>query len=135
MSRMTNLNMTDTSGPRTTTYRTKRTRSLDEYESSSELSHPSSPTPTPKAQRVQTASANLGASVNIGGHGGHPLVCNLPPTCDPPKNKPTPLADTKELEAHYAKYHAHVCSEKRCRAVFPDERLLELVRPFSVFCF
>jgi len=54
------------------------------------------------------------------------LTCTLPPSCHPPRNAPTRLFNPKELEAHYAKYHAHVCEESRCAKVFPDERLLEL---------
>ncbi|TRM58744.1 hypothetical protein BD626DRAFT_410118 [Schizophyllum amplum] len=30
------------------------------------------------------------------------------------------------MEAHYAKYHAHVCEVDKCGCVFPDERFLEL---------
>ncbi|EJD00004.1 uncharacterized protein FOMMEDRAFT_30705 [Fomitiporia mediterranea MF3/22] len=55
-----------------------------------------------------------------------PLFCSLPPTCHPPHNTPTALADSNELEVHYAKYHAHVCEERGCAAVFPNIRLLEL---------
>ncbi|KAI0758536.1 hypothetical protein BC629DRAFT_1272162, partial [Irpex lacteus] len=51
------------------------------------------------------------------------IWCTLPPTCH---NRPTPLADTKSLEAHYAMYHRHVCELARCGCVFPDERLLAL---------
>ena len=54
----------------------------------------------------------------------HPLLCTLPPTCH---RHPTPIADTNDLERHYATYHAHVCSVKDCGCVFPDGRLLELV--------
>ncbi|KAI0333898.1 hypothetical protein GY45DRAFT_1210516, partial [Cubamyces sp. BRFM 1775] len=53
------------------------------------------------------------------------ILCTLPPTCNPP-NRPTHLAGTRDLEAHYAMYHAHVCEEKGCGCVFPDARLLEL---------
>ncbi|KAF8990666.1 hypothetical protein BDQ17DRAFT_1313735 [Cyathus striatus] len=61
---------------------------------------------------------------NGSSHGAsHPLLCSLPPTCN---QRPTPIANTKDLEAHYAKFHAHVCEEKRCGCVFPDARLLEL---------
>ncbi|KAL5513445.1 hypothetical protein ACEPAH_3844 [Sanghuangporus vaninii] len=55
-----------------------------------------------------------------------PLFCSLPPTCNPPHNEPTPLANVSELESHYAKYHAHVCEERGCAVVFPNARLLEL---------
>lgn len=59
----------------------------------------------------------------------HPLICTLPPTCD---RKPTPIANTNELESHYAHYHAHVCAVKGCRCVFPEERLLVLVCTMSL---
>lgn len=61
----------------------------------------------------------------------HPLLCTLPPTCN---HRPTPIANTKDLEAHYATYHAHVCEESGCSSVFPDPRLLELVSD-SLFYF
>ncbi|KAG6879935.1 hypothetical protein C0992_009291 [Termitomyces sp. T32_za158] len=57
----------------------------------------------------------------------HPLLCTLPPTCN---HKPTPLADSRELEAHYATYHAHVCEHHGCGTVFPDARLLELAHGY-----
>ncbi|TFK29607.1 hypothetical protein FA15DRAFT_731736 [Coprinopsis marcescibilis] len=53
----------------------------------------------------------------------HPLICSLPPTCN---RRPTPLANSKELESHYAKYHAHVCEQPGCGCVFPEAKLLEL---------
>ncbi|KAG6909362.1 hypothetical protein DXG01_000801 [Tephrocybe rancida] len=53
----------------------------------------------------------------------HPLLCTLPPTCN---HRPTPLANSRELETHYATYHAHVCEQSGCGAVFPEARLLEL---------
>ncbi|KAI0030637.1 hypothetical protein K488DRAFT_30185, partial [Vararia minispora EC-137] len=52
------------------------------------------------------------------------LVCNLPPTCN--KGHGTHLLGTHDLEAHYAKYHAHACEAPGCECVFPDARLLEL---------
>ncbi|EGN97024.1 hypothetical protein SERLA73DRAFT_185308 [Serpula lacrymans var. lacrymans S7.3] len=55
-----------------------------------------------------------------------PLLCTLPPTCNPPHHNATQIADSKELEMHYAKYHAHVCEQRGCGYVFPDARLLEL---------
>ena len=74
-------------------------------------------TPTPKAART-----SLPPTTN-------PLLfCTLPPTCHPPSNRPTPLKDARELEAHYAKYHAHVCEVFGCMSVFPDARTLDLVR-------
>ncbi|PCH36496.1 hypothetical protein WOLCODRAFT_140486 [Wolfiporia cocos MD-104 SS10] len=79
-------------------------------------SPPLSPQPTSKAAR--TAPITDLASP--------PVLCTLPPTCNPPQNRPTPLANTRELEAHYAKHHAHVCEERGCGCVFPDARLLEL---------
>lgn len=53
-----------------------------------------------------------------------PLLCTLPPTCN---HKPAPIANTAELERHYAKYHAHVCEDQNCGCVFPEARLLALV--------
>lgn len=53
------------------------------------------------------------------------LVCSLPPTCS--RNGGTRLQGTRELEAHYAKFHAHVCSAPGCECIFPEARLLELV--------
>lgn len=99
-------------------------RSRDEefaFEGSSQ-SASSSPnvTPTTKALRLSRAGATP------------PLLCTLPPTCHPPHNAPTALSDSNELEAHYAKYHAHVCEERGCAAVFPNARLLELVRLFKL---
>lgn len=57
------------------------------------------------------------------GVAAHPLLCTLPPTCN---HRPTPIANTRDLETHYATYHAHVCEESGCGSVFPDARLLEL---------
>ncbi|KAI0289929.1 hypothetical protein B0F90DRAFT_1789810 [Multifurca ochricompacta] len=72
----------------------------------------SSPSRTPKAQRVNIPVRS-------------PLLCTLPPTCNPP-NRPTPLSDTRALESHYATHHAHLCSSQDCGCVFPDAHLLEL---------
>ena len=79
-----------------------------------------SPEPTPKAIRTASLHGSDAAP------GSEPLLCTLPPTCNPP-NRPTPLANSTELEKHYAKYHAHVCEERGCGCVFPEERLLALV--------
>ncbi|KAI0339750.1 hypothetical protein BDW22DRAFT_1400046 [Trametopsis cervina] len=72
--------------------------------------------PVSKAKRTNASQATLS---------DHPLLCTLPPTCNPP-NRPTPLLNSKELESHYATYHAHVCEEGDCGCVFPDAKLLEL---------
>lgn len=66
------------------------------------------------------------ASRTSGAPAGPGLLCTLPPTCNPPHNTPTPLANSSELEIHYGKYHAHVCEQPKCGLVFPDARLLEL---------
>ena len=79
-------------------------------------SQTSSPSRTPKAPRVTVPPSS-------------PLLCTLPPTCHHP-NRPTPLSDTRALESHYATHHAHVCSSPECGCVFPDARLLELVRKY-----
>jgi hypothetical protein len=67
------------------------------------------------------------ARVNVPPSSQRPLLCSLPPTCNPPHNTPTRLENSAELEKHYAMYHAHVCEERGCGAVFPEERLLGLV--------
>ncbi|KAK0466844.1 uncharacterized protein EV420DRAFT_1635883 [Desarmillaria tabescens] len=72
----------------------------------------SSPEPEPTHKALRTAAS-----------AGHPLLCTLPPTCS---HKPTPIANSKDLETHYATYHAHVCEEPGCSCVFPEARLLEL---------
>ncbi|KAM6497228.1 hypothetical protein JOM56_007701 [Amanita muscaria] len=64
-----------------------------------------------------------GARTTGEGNRSHPIVCTLPPTCT---HRPTPLANTKELESHYATYHAHVCEQNGCGCVFPEAILLEL---------
>ncbi|KAJ7308573.1 hypothetical protein DFH08DRAFT_719782, partial [Mycena albidolilacea] len=52
-----------------------------------------------------------------------PLLCT--PTCN---HHTTPIANSRDLEVHYATYHAHVCEEQGCDCVFPDARLLEIIR-------
>ncbi|KIY68052.1 hypothetical protein CYLTODRAFT_352073 [Cylindrobasidium torrendii FP15055 ss-10] len=74
-------------------------------------SSPRSESPEPTHKALRTASS------------GHPLLCTLPPTCN---HKPTHLANSKDLEVHYANYHAHVCAEPGCSCVFPEPRFLEL---------
>ncbi|KAK0202458.1 hypothetical protein DFS33DRAFT_1262970 [Desarmillaria ectypa] len=75
------------------------------------VSPSSSPEPEPTHKALRTSGA------------GHPLLCTLPPTCS---HKPTPIANSKDLETHYATYHAHVCEDPGCSCVFPEARLLEL---------
>ncbi|KAJ7035589.1 hypothetical protein C8F04DRAFT_1097768 [Mycena alexandri] len=89
----------------------KRHRSQSEASSSSSTSVTAHP--TSKAQRTTDASTST----------VHPLLCTLPPTCN---HQPTPIANPKDLETHYATYHAHVCEEPNCDCVFPDARLLEI---------
>ena len=79
-------------------------------------SQTSSPSRTPKALRVSAPVRS-------------PLLCTLPPTCHLP-NRATPLSDSHALEVHYATHHAHVCSSQGCGYIFPDARLLELVRSY-----
>ena len=65
------------------------------------------------------------------------LVCSLPPSCAPPRH-PTTLGSLRELEAHYARYHTHICQEGDCRResggakMFPDARMLALVSDRAV---
>lgn len=115
----------------------KRSRNSDETITTTSTSR--SPTPSASPSRTPTLKAQrLAPNYNGHGHGhGHggspPLLCTLPPTCDPPRNVPTALRDANDLERHYAMYHAHVCTDRSCGAVFPDERLLELVRILEFF--
>ncbi|KAF7309561.1 hypothetical protein MIND_00327100 [Mycena indigotica] len=77
--------------------------------SSSESSTSASTSPNAKAQRTNTENSK------------HPLLCTLPPTCH---QHHTHISSSKDLEAHYATYHAHVC--ETCSCVFPEARILEL---------
>ncbi|THU93890.1 hypothetical protein K435DRAFT_669403 [Dendrothele bispora CBS 962.96] len=90
---------------------TKRPR-LPSISSSESVSTQS---PTPKASRIVLQDGSSATT--------HSLLCSLPPTCN---HNPTPIANTKDLEIHYANYHAHVCEEPGCRCVFPEAKLLEL---------
>ncbi|KAJ6580987.1 hypothetical protein B0H19DRAFT_1113165 [Mycena capillaripes] len=89
----------------------KRHRAQSEASSSSSTSVTAEP--SSKAQRTAPAASST----------VHPLLCTLPPTCN---HHPTPIANSKDLETHYATYHAHVCEETGCDCVFPDARLLEI---------
>jgi hypothetical protein len=102
---------------------------------------PTSNPPPHKASRVllhPTTSSNRTSSLTSNSSFGSdttvkpdphaapaPLLCSLAPTCH---RQPTEIANTNELEKHYATHHAHVCGVKNCGCVFPDARLLELVR-------
>jgi len=94
------------------------TDSSDCSQSDRSVSHSVSHEPTSKAARTERPDCSVVSSGS--------LICTLPPTCNPPKNRPTPLTGTADLEAHYATYHTHVCEEYACGCVFPDARLLEL---------
>lgn len=85
---------------------------------------PSSPSPslTPEPEPMYKSSR-----ITQEASGDRRLLCTLPPTCNPPHNHPTPIANSRDLELHYGKYHAQVCEQKGCGFVFPDARLLELV--------
>lgn len=86
-------------------------------------SPPSSPENHPPNKASRTVP-RLESATDGTGLVAHPLLCTLPPTCN---HRPTPIANTRDLEAHYAMYHAHVCEQPGCGSVFPDARLLELV--------
>ena len=83
----------------------------------------SSPSPSSQSHPTKSIKSTSKSSTSN-------LLCTLPPTCNPPRNHPTYIANTKDLEAHYARYHAHVCESQGCGCVFPDARLLELVSLF-----
>ncbi|KAF5316232.1 hypothetical protein D9619_006251 [Psilocybe cf. subviscida] len=91
-----------------------------------------SPDPPSKASRIhpQSLVGSDPAAPDTSAHASGttagsavPLICNLPPTCH---HRPTAIANSTDLERHYATYHAHVCGEKGCACVFPEARLLEL---------
>ncbi|KAJ8473736.1 hypothetical protein ONZ51_g7670 [Trametes cubensis] len=69
-----------------------------------------SPTPSPTLKAARTSATPPPGAGEPSTSSGH-ILCTLPPTCNPP-NRPTHLAGTRDLEAHYAMYHAHVCEEK-----------------------
>jgi hypothetical protein len=105
-------------------FRSKRHRTPSQSSSSTSTSTPESNHPS-KTSRVIPSEESAPGVVT------RPLLCTLPPTCN---HRPTPIANTRDLETHYATYHAHVCEERGCGSVFPDPRLLELVSrslPFS----
>ncbi|KAF8416548.1 hypothetical protein L210DRAFT_3523182 [Boletus edulis BED1] len=85
--------------------------------------------PPARAQDQELAPMYKSSRTSTHPHGRDcALLCTLPPTCNPPHNKPTPIANSRDLEIHYGKYHAHVCEQRGCGCVFPDAQLLELVR-------
>ncbi|KAI1791902.1 hypothetical protein LXA43DRAFT_944995 [Ganoderma leucocontextum] len=100
----------------------KRARSPQQQDLSPSPSPVASPTPK-LARASATPPPEPSTSTSTSSHTG--ILCTLPPTCNPP-HRPTALAGTRDLEAHYAMYHAHVCEQKGCGCVFPDARLLEL---------
>ncbi|KAH7890972.1 hypothetical protein F5I97DRAFT_1934071 [Phlebopus sp. FC_14] len=84
---------------------------------------PSSPMPSEPINKLsRTTESSTSSMVDRAAS----LLCTLPPTCNPPHNTPTPIANSRDLEIHYAKYHAHVCEQRGCGLVFPEARLLEL---------
>ncbi|KAG5643353.1 hypothetical protein DXG03_001035 [Asterophora parasitica] len=85
--------------------------------STGDLQHPS------KASRTIPTTPSAASDSTESSSSGKQLLCTLPPTCN---HRATPLGSTRDLETHYATYHAHVCEQGGCGAVFPDARLLEL---------
>ncbi|KAG6381785.1 hypothetical protein JVT61DRAFT_392 [Boletus reticuloceps] len=68
--------------------------------------------PPARAQDQELAPMYKSSRTSTHPHGRDcALLCTLPPTCNPPHNKPTPIADSRDLEIHYGKYHAHVSGE------------------------
>ncbi|KAF9525944.1 hypothetical protein CPB83DRAFT_858661 [Crepidotus variabilis] len=103
-----------------------RTSSSSESARSSATAHDLNP--PPKASRIVPASypapiPSDGPQNGSTTTASHPILCNLPPTCN---RRPTPISSSNDLERHYAMYHAHVCEVKGCGCVFPEARLLEL---------
>ncbi|XP_006461735.1 hypothetical protein AGABI2DRAFT_193132 [Agaricus bisporus var. bisporus H97] len=107
----------------------KRSRNLtpSRRSTSSSISTASPPSSSSSPEsKIARSSAPLGNSYQ--GAGGdkqqqRPILCTLPPTCN---RQHTTLANSKDLERHYATYHAHVCESPGCGCVFPEAKLLEL---------
>ncbi|KAJ7580172.1 hypothetical protein C8J56DRAFT_1169404 [Mycena floridula] len=81
----------------------------------------SAPTGTATSRRL--SSSPTAKSTRLSSPESRPSECRLPPTCN---RNPTLIANAKDLEAHYANFHAHVCEVPGCKCVFPVARLLEL---------
>ena len=83
---------------------------------------PSDDLSTARASKFQrTEETNAGAAdADI-------IWCKLPPTCAHP-NPATACHGVKELESHYAQFHAFVCQAEGCSCVFDREHYLNLVR-------
>ena len=126
----------------------KRARSISSSSSSSFASASSvvSLTPAPKYHRAS----------QINSPSTNPFICTLPPTCNQPSTT-TSYATLAELDRHQESFHRWICrtpirvrpSEtgsqlpesfmsvtregrmgwKECGKAFPEERLLDLVRP------
>lgn len=116
----------------------KRTRPLTPRRSSTSTSNSNSstsPSPSSSVSSPETKIARSSTSPGISHSGDQgvkeqrPILCTLPPTCN---RHPITLANSRELERHYATYHAHVCEYSGCGCVFPEARLLELVRALHV---
>ncbi|KAF9454390.1 hypothetical protein P691DRAFT_808524 [Macrolepiota fuliginosa MF-IS2] len=108
----------------------KRTRPLTPSRRSSSsgissTSPSSSSISSPETKIARSSTSPTGAPGTGDSGDGQPrsILCTLPPTCN---RHPITLANSKELERHYATYHAHVCEQPGCGCVFPETRLLEL---------
>ncbi|KAJ3569200.1 hypothetical protein NP233_g5207 [Leucocoprinus birnbaumii] len=120
--------MTTSNSPPTATTIGKRSRPLTPRRSSttssnaSNLSSSSASSPETKIARSSRSPDTSSTSIE-GSETNRPILCTLPPTCN---RHHITLANSKELERHYATYHAHVCEEPGCGCVFPEAKLLEL---------
>lgn len=56
-----------------------------------------------------------------GDHQSQAFSCSLPPQCSLSRSS---FFTAEELDAHYQKYHAHMC--RTCNRIFPDEGFLDL---------
>lgn len=87
-----------------------------------EFSPPSSTSSSPTLKAARTSATPPPQPSTSTAAASH-ILCTLPPTCI---HRPTSVA-VHELQAHYARHHAHVCELGGCGCVFPDARFLELV--------
>ncbi len=82
-----------------------------------------SPSPTPSLSPPPSPSHKLVR--HSPGPPDRALTCSLPPTCS---SSPVQFDTLEALESHHSKCHAWICGSQGCGKVFPDGRLMELVR-------
>jgi hypothetical protein len=111
----------------------KRHRSLSASSSSSSSSsnHPPSRPPSPPSHKLFRTNDPSTSSDST-------WTCSLPPTCS--SSRESTFSSPAEFEAHHRQFHRIVChasqtqgghgkgKERECGCVFPEQRMLDLVR-------